>query len=204
MHFRIISFFIVLALVLLFFFKDVGLNNWSAFSSNDISKDHASGLKKENPEGLQDSTDKKDSVNSESTVVDDVEPGVKDNTVVELQHAPTGLRENFKSQIKNLFEKVSSEKSVGRKLDFIATVKERLQATKSATTSRQPEQDEIYTSLTLGALDLLPAKTDFDHKKCDSYKNQMIMQFEPTADEIPTEEAVLEVYKILESLCSQT
>ncbi|AHZ85233.1 hypothetical protein AB1A81_12555 [Bdellovibrio bacteriovorus] len=65
----------------------------------------------------------------------------------------------------------------------------------------QGAQDEAHMDLLVSVLESLPAEKKFKKKDCAKYEYELINQYEPTAEESPTEPAVLPGWKVLESLC---
>lgn len=65
----------------------------------------------------------------------------------------------------------------------------------------QGAQDEAHMDLMVSVLESLPREKNFKKKDCAKYENDLISQFEPTAEDIPQEPAVQPAWKVLESLC---
>lgn len=67
---------------------------------------------------------------------------------------------------------------------------------------RQSEIDEIYFDIIDDAISTVP-KTDFKTSECDRYRNTILAQFEPTAENKATNPAVKEAIEILDILCAK-
>ncbi|AFY02336.1 hypothetical protein Bdt_2654 [Bdellovibrio bacteriovorus str. Tiberius] len=65
----------------------------------------------------------------------------------------------------------------------------------------QGAQDEAHMDLMVSVLESIPAEKSFKKKDCAKYENDLISQYEPTAEEAPIEPAVQPGWKVLESLC---
>ena len=65
----------------------------------------------------------------------------------------------------------------------------------------QTAQDDAYMDLMVAVFESLPAEKDFKKLNCPRYENDMLNQFEPNADDTPTEPAVRPGWQALQSLC---
>lgn len=65
----------------------------------------------------------------------------------------------------------------------------------------QTAHDEAYMDLMLAVIDSIPAEKEFHKKDCARYEADMLNQFDPTADEGPSEPAVKPGWNALQSLC---
>lgn len=65
----------------------------------------------------------------------------------------------------------------------------------------QGARDEAHMDLMVTVLESLPKQSAFQKKNCLRYENDLINQFEPTAEDAPQEPAVVPGWRVLESLC---
>lgn len=65
----------------------------------------------------------------------------------------------------------------------------------------QTAQDDAYMDLMVAVIESLPAEKDFKRPNCLRYENDLLNQFEPNADDTPTEPAVKPGWQALQSLC---
>lgn len=61
--------------------------------------------------------------------------------------------------------------------------------------------DESHMDLMVSVLESLPQQGKFKKKECLKYENDLISQYEPTAEEAPQEPAVKPAWTVLQSLC---
>lgn len=66
---------------------------------------------------------------------------------------------------------------------------------------RQGEAEELEMNMIAAVLEEFPAADSFEKSKCDSYKNNILVLFEPTAEERPTAASTLRAFRILELIC---
>ena len=69
-------------------------------------------------------------------------------------------------------------------------------------TAPQGAVDESHMDLMVSILESLPKEREFKRKECAVYENDLINQYDPTAEEAPTEPAVIPAYEFLKSVCS--
>lgn len=67
----------------------------------------------------------------------------------------------------------------------------------------QEAKDESYMDLLLSVLESLPKERAFKVNDCEKYQNDFINEYEPSAEENPTEPAVLPGWKALQALCQK-
>jgi hypothetical protein len=65
----------------------------------------------------------------------------------------------------------------------------------------QSSQDESYMDLMTSVLESLPTQKEFKKKNCGKYEADLLNQFDPTAEEEPSEVAVKPGWNALQSLC---
>lgn len=65
----------------------------------------------------------------------------------------------------------------------------------------QSAQDEAYMDLMMAVFDTVPTEKNFKKSDCSRYENEIISQFEPTADMEPMEPAVKPAWTALTVLC---
>lgn len=65
----------------------------------------------------------------------------------------------------------------------------------------QNAQDESYMDLVMAVFGNIPEEKEFKKKDCAKYEADLLNQFEPTAEEMPTEPAVLPGWTALQALC---
>ncbi|WP_253696312.1 hypothetical protein [Bdellovibrio bacteriovorus] len=61
--------------------------------------------------------------------------------------------------------------------------------------------DEAHMDLMVSVLESLPQQKNFKRRDCYKYENDLVSQFEPTAEEAPIEPAVRPGWDVLQSLC---
>ncbi|KHD88439.1 MAG: hypothetical protein OM95_09210 [Bdellovibrio sp. ArHS] len=61
--------------------------------------------------------------------------------------------------------------------------------------------DEAHMDLMVSVLESLPQQKNFKRRDCYKYENDLVSQFEPTAEETPMEPAVQPGWNVLQSLC---
>ncbi|MEK2646148.1 hypothetical protein [Bdellovibrio sp. BCCA] len=61
--------------------------------------------------------------------------------------------------------------------------------------------DESHMDFVVSVLESLPAQGKFKKKECLKYENDLLSQYEPTAEEAPQEPAVKPAWTVLQSLC---
>ncbi|WP_413560487.1 hypothetical protein [Bdellovibrio sp. HCB209] len=65
----------------------------------------------------------------------------------------------------------------------------------------QSAQDEAYMDLMMAVFDSVPAEKNFKRSDCSRYENDILSQYEPTADMEPLEPAVKPAWSALTILC---
>ncbi|WP_413577863.1 hypothetical protein ACLVWU_05190 [Bdellovibrio sp. HCB290] len=65
----------------------------------------------------------------------------------------------------------------------------------------QSAQDEAYMDLLLTVFESVPSETNFKKGDCSRYENEILNQYEPTADIEPIEPAVKPAWNALTVLC---
>ncbi|MFM6928008.1 MAG: hypothetical protein ACKOX6_06055 [Bdellovibrio sp.] len=65
----------------------------------------------------------------------------------------------------------------------------------------QSARDDAYMDLMVAVYESIPAEKDFKKRDCLRYENDLLNQFEPNADDAPTEPAVKPGWQALQSLC---
>lgn len=64
-------------------------------------------------------------------------------------------------------------------------------------------QDELYMDTVMHSFEALPSPEKFEAQRCPAYKDLIIINFEPTAEDgVPTRPPVKETLDILKSVCS--
>lgn len=66
---------------------------------------------------------------------------------------------------------------------------------------RQGDAEELEMNMIAAVLEEFPAADSFEKSKCESYKNNILVLFEPTADDRPTADSTLRAFRILELIC---
>lgn len=61
--------------------------------------------------------------------------------------------------------------------------------------------DEAHMDLLVSVLESLPRESQFRKRDCSKYENDLLTQYEPMADESPSEPAVTPGWNVLQSLC---
>lgn len=61
--------------------------------------------------------------------------------------------------------------------------------------------DEAHMDLLVAVLESLPRESQFKKRDCSKYENELLGQYEPMAEESPSEPAVTPGWNVLQSLC---
>lgn len=111
------------------------------------------------------------------------------------------LRQQVDSYVKLLEQEVQTAQSASDRFKFINQV---LTQIKSLRDNGAPQAalDDAHMDLVVTVLESLPKERDFKKNRCLTYENDLLNQFEPTAEETPQEPAVKPGWNVLQSLCS--
>ncbi len=84
-------------------------------------------------------------------------------------------------------------KLLGRAEDQIISLREN--------SNPQGAQDEAYMDLVMSVFGGIPEEKEFKKKDCAKYEADLLNEFDPTADDTPTEPAVKPGWTALQALC---
>lgn len=101
-----------------------------------------------------------------------------------------------------LQKEVAKVKSVKEKYKTISRVKSQIKELR-ASSSPQGLQDEAHMDLLVSVLEALPEQKSFKRKDCLKYESELLVEFEPVAEEKPQNPAVMTGWEVLQSLCQR-
>ncbi|MNJ96652.1 hypothetical protein D3C87_143810 [compost metagenome] len=100
----------------------------------------------------------------------------------------------------NLKQDLEKSKTLGEKYRSLQKTLDELTALRENNVIHDAH-DNAYMDLMAAVLESLPKENSFNKKNCDRYQYNFLNEFEPTADEGPSEPAVKPGWDVLQSLC---
>ncbi|WP_374074319.1 hypothetical protein [Bdellovibrio bacteriovorus] len=110
------------------------------------------------------------------------------------------LRQQVDSYAELLEKEVVKAKNTKEKYRAVSRVLVQIKALRD-NSAPQGALDESHMDLMVSVLESLPQQGKFKKKECLKYENDLISQYEPTAEEAPQEPAVKPAWTVLQSLC---
>lgn len=110
------------------------------------------------------------------------------------------LREQVDSYAELLAKETKNSKSTSDKYRAINRVLHQIKTVREKNTVPNA-WDEAHIDLLVSVLESLPLERKFRKKDCVKYKNDLLNQYEPLAEEAPEEPAVKPGWTVLKSLC---
>ena len=111
------------------------------------------------------------------------------------------IREMIDQKIDQTIETIDKEKKSSVQIQKMYQLKVDLKSTYQGKKEYEGPADELYMTQTLAVFDVIPSK-NFDLKKCDQYKNNLLAQFEPKAPgSKPSVNYLVKPFSILEKIC---
>ncbi|XGC79888.1 hypothetical protein ACES2L_11160 [Bdellovibrio bacteriovorus] len=111
------------------------------------------------------------------------------------------LRQQVDSYVKLLEQEVQTAQSQSDRFKFINQVLTQIKTLRD-NGAPQSALDDTHMDLVVTVLESIPKERDFKRNRCLTYENDLLNQFEPTAEDNPTEPAVKPGWNVLQSLCS--
>lgn len=110
------------------------------------------------------------------------------------------LRQQVDTYGELLQKEVAKVKTLKEKYKTISRVKSQIKELR-ASNSPQGLQDEAHMDLLVSVLESLPPQKGFKRKDCLKYESELLVEFEPVAEEKPQNPAVQAGWEVLQSLC---
>lgn len=110
------------------------------------------------------------------------------------------LRERVDSYAELLAKETQNSKTTNDKYRAINRVLREIKTVREKNLA-QNAWDEAHIELLVSVLESLPLERKFRKKDCSKYKNDLLNQYEPLAEEAPEEPAVKPGWTVLKSLC---
>ena len=132
----------------------------------------------------------------------DLNLGEEQDSTEEVSVEPSLVKFRFDQEIKKLERLVSQNRDSISKVSLLKDALKEIQNLRDSL-GRADLDEEIYMNIVVRSLDEIPEPKDFHQKRCPAYQSQMIVNFEPTADENgPIDPAVRKAYNILRRICN--
>lgn len=110
------------------------------------------------------------------------------------------LRSQVNSYVTTLNKELAQEKNKHEKFKLLARAVDDITMLRDNSIP-QSAQDDAYMDLIVAVYESIPSEKDFKKGDCRRYENDMLNQFEPNADEMPSEPAVKPGWQALQLIC---